>query len=289
MTYRGRFAPSPSGEMHAGSLMTAMASYLDAKSHYGKWLVRIEDIDRERSSVNAAKKIIEVLYAHGMVPDENIIWQSNRNNFYQKAFDKLLKNIYPCLCSRKEISNFLLKNPKSKQLCPRFCRNGIENESQIKSWKIKLPKVNNYSDEISFHDRFYGLVCERLSAIEDFIIKRSNGNWAYQLAVVVDDDIQNISDIVRGDDLIESTFKQIFLQEILKFDTPRYLHIPVLKNDTGQKLSKQNGAEPICLSNPIRNLTDASQKLNLQLNTYAKNSLNSFWSSAISAWARKYL
>jgi glutamyl-Q tRNA(Asp) synthetase len=285
--YVGRFAPSPTGPLHAGSLVAAVASYLDARAHDGTWLVRIEDIDEGRSVPGAAEGILQLLHALGMDSDREVVWQSRRKDLYQAAFDQLDKHAYPCGCNRREIADSRLGfAPDGAAIYPGTCRNGLAPGRGTRSLRLRVPEQG--ADVVEFVDRFAGRLRQRL-ALEsgDFVLKRADGYWAYQLAVVVDDAEQGVTDVVRGADLIDSTPRQIYLQRLLGVPTPRYLHVPVVRNAAGEKLSKQTGAvavQPGDEAAAVAALKDAARFLDLDVGPV--DSLAGFWQAAVPAWAR---
>jgi glutamyl-Q tRNA(Asp) synthetase len=283
--YIGRFAPSPTGPLHAGSLVAALASYLDARAHDGTWLVRIEDIDEGRAVPGADQQILSLLRRLGMESDREVVWQSRRKHLYQAAFDKLAAHAYPCGCNRREIADSRLGfAPDGAAIYPGTCRLGLAPGRTTRSLRLRVPEPGQ--DIIRFTDRFAGLVSQRLATESgDFVLKRADGYWAYQLAVVVDDAEQGVTDIVRGADLLDSTPRQIYLQRLLGVPTPRYLHVPVLRNADGEKLSKQTGAlalQPGDQAAAVAALLQAAHFLGLPLGP--ANSLASFWQAAIPAW-----
>jgi glutamyl-Q tRNA(Asp) synthetase len=247
--YRGRFAPSPTGPLHFGSLVAAVGSYLDARAHHGGWMVRMEDIDPPREARGAQRQIINALTDFGFDWDGEILFQSTRSAAYRDAFDQLMKTglVYPCACTRKEIADSTINTSAlaaRAMIYPGTCRNGLAPGRTARAWRIKVPNL-----DISFQDRGRGRVTQNLAnEVGDFVLQRADGLWAYQLAVVVDDAFSGITDVVRGEDLLTSTPRQIFLQRCLGLPTPRYLHLPVAVNDKGEKLSKQTGARPIAAS-----------------------------------------
>ncbi len=256
--YKGRFAPSPTGLLHFGSLCCALASYLDAKQHHGQWLVRIEDIDPPREQAGASAAILKALTLHGLLPDEPVVYQSQRSLLYLKYLDYLADNqlTYSCNCSRSRLASLgqgydghcLLHPP-----APPYA---------LRLKTLALPPVFSRVDTtVEFHDRHFGLQYENLKDSGDFIIHRKDGLFAYQLAVVVDDIEQGITHVVRGQDLLETTAKQIYLFHLLGRNPPVYGHIPLVVNPAGQKLSKQNLAQPLCLSTPGLNLWHALETL----------------------------
>jgi glutamyl-Q tRNA(Asp) synthetase len=276
--------------LHAGSLVAALASYLDARAHQGQWLIRIEDIDETRTIAGAADDIIHTLAALGMQSDETIIWQSQRQSRYEAAFIELGNRVYPCACSRKEIadSRVSLSNDGAA-IYPGTCRFGLPEGRSARAWRLRVPDAEDALDIIEFNDRWQGRVSESLSvAVGDFVLRRADGFWAYQLAVVVDDADQEITHVVRGADLLESTARQIYLQRLLHKKIPHYLHVPVLTNDRGEKLSKQTGAKALDISQPVNTLLDAAVALELDIKTEDINSVQTFFDAAVPAWARRF-
>lgn len=268
--YRGRFAPSPSGPLHFGSLVAAVGSYLDAKHHHGTWLVRMEDLDTPRCVPGAADDILRTLEAFGLRSDEPVIYQSQRALAYEEALKKLqtIDVIYPCSCTRKEIADSALHGIDG-QIYPGTCRNGIPSGREGRTWRVRTD-----DREIAFNDALQGRVTQHLeSEIGDFVVKRADGLFAYQLAVVVDDAFQGITHIVRGADLLASTPRQAYLQQLLGLSTPAYMHLPVAVNTQGEKLSKQTLALPVGKDKPADKLLDVLAFLRqeppaeLQLNT----------------------
>ena len=290
MSYIGRFAPSPTGPLHAGSLVAALASYLDARAHQGRWLIRIEDIDETRTIAGAADDIIHTLSALGMQSDEPIIWQSQRKSRYEAAFLELENKVYPCACSRKEITDSRVSlSSDGAAIYPGTCRTGLAEGRIARAWRLRVPNAGDTLDEIEFNDRWQGPVRESLSAsVGDFVLRRADGFWAYQLAVVIDDADQGITHVVRGADLLESTSRQIYLQRLLNKKTPHYLHVPVITNDRGEKLSKQTGAQALDISQPVSTLLVAAKALELDIQAEAVNSVQSFYEAAVPAWARRF-
>ena len=289
--YVGRFAPSPTGPLHAGSLVAAVASYLDARAHGGAWLVRIEDIDEDRSVPGADRAILELLQALGMQWDGEVVWQSQRKPLYQAACERLAGHIFPCGCNRREIADSRLGlAPDGSAIYPGTCRNGLAPGRSPRSLRVRVPDAGAENELIRFTDRWAGVVGQHLASESgDFVLKRADGFWAYQLAVVVDDAEQGVTDIVRGADLLDSTARQIYLQRLLGVPTPRYLHVPVVRNADGEKLSKQTGALAIRSGDEaagIAALLDAAHFLGLPP-TRADTSAG-FWQAAIPAWASRY-
>ena len=249
--YRGRFAPSPTGPLHFGSLVAAVGSYLDAKLHNGTWLVRMEDLDVPRSMPGAAEGILRTLEAFGLQSDEPVMYQSHRTSCYEEALSELqtIGAAYPRCCTRKEIADSALYGIEGP-VYPGTCRNGIPEGRNGRSWRVR---TNN--DQVSFNDMLQGHVSQQLERqIGDFVVKRADGMFAYQLAVAVDDAHQGITHIVRGADLLDSTPRQIYVQRLLGLHTPQYMHLPVAVNEAGEKLSKQTLAAPVDETHPVRTL-----------------------------------
>jgi glutamyl-Q tRNA(Asp) synthetase len=272
-----------------GSLVAAMASYLDAKAHRGLWLLRIEDLDFDRNVKGAAQEIINSLQRCGMGNDGEVTWQSQRQHLYEAAMQELAGQVYPCACSRKEIADSRLRMGEiASQIYPGICRNGIAAGKVPRAWRLRLPQTPH--ETIQFNDRFCGLQTQDITtAVGDFVLRRADGFWAYQLAVVVDDAAQGITHIVRGADLIDSTARQIYLQKILGLNTPAYLHVPVVANEDGEKLSKQTGALAFDRGdNDLLHdaLIPAAKFLDLKLDGEIA-SIAVFWEKAISAWKDK--
>jgi glutamyl-Q tRNA(Asp) synthetase len=287
MSYVGRFAPSPTGPLHAGSLRAALASFLDARAHRGRWLVRIEDLDEQRTVAGAAENIVATLAAFGMHCDGDIVWQSQRKALYQAAFEQLGNHCYACSCSRKEIADSQTGLASDgAAIYPGTCRTGLAAGRAARAWRLRVPAAGSPDELVSFEDHWQGRVSEQLAvATGDFVLKRADGFWAYQLAVVVDDALQGVTDIVRGADLLGSTARQIYLQRLLGLTTPRYLHVPVVTNAAGEKLSKQTGAAALRMEQPVAALMTAATGLGLQLTPVA--SLQEFWEQAVPAWAQR--
>jgi len=243
-TYRGRFAPSPTGPLHFGSLVAAIGSYLDAKHHHGSWLVRMEDLDTPRTVPGAADAILHTLEHLGLQWDEEVIYQSQRTAAYDLAFHQLqtLAAVYPCACSRKEIADSALHGIEG-QIYSGTCRSGVPSGREARAWRVY---TNN--NAIEFEDGLQGNTTQHLeSEIGDFVVKRADGLYAYQLAVVIDDAFQGITQVVRGADLLTSTARQIHLQNLLGLPKMQYFHLPVAINTAGEKLSKQTLAKPVDL------------------------------------------
>lgn len=261
MPYRGRFAPSPTGPLHAGSLVAALASWLDARAHGGQWLVRIEDVDGPRCPPGMDEVILGQLAALGLHADEPPVWQSHRGGLYQAALDRLIASgqAYGCACTRAEIAAAMGPRAKHGELVyPGTCRHGT-NGRPVRAWRFQV------QGHVDWQDRRLGAQSQDLETeVGDFVLKRADGLWAYQLAVVVDDAEQGITDVVRGEDLADNTPRQIALQRALGLPTPRHLHTPLVLAADGHKLSKQNGAAALDLGDPLARLREAAMRLGLQ-------------------------
>jgi glutamyl-Q tRNA(Asp) synthetase len=238
--YIGRFAPSPTGPLHMGSLIAALASWLDARAAGGRWLVRMEDLDHARCAPGAAEAILDTLARLGLHWDGEVVYQSARLESYRSALARLNAHTYWCGCSRREIADSSLGLATDGALIyPGTCR-------AAPTRAPRALRVRTSSADISFHDRVQGAQAQILERdVGDFVIYRADGLFAYQLAVVVDDAEQGITDVVRGADLLDSTARQIHLQRLLGLPTPRYVHVPVAVDAAGEKLSKQTGAQPV--------------------------------------------
>jgi glutamyl-Q tRNA(Asp) synthetase len=289
MHYIGRFAPSPTGPLHAGSLVAALASFLDARAHHGRWLIRIEDIDEARTVPGAAEDIIATLSAFGMESDGEVVWQSMRKDRYAAAFNKLGPQAYPCACSRKEIADSRVAlAPDGAAIYPGTCRNGLAPGRPPRAWRVRVPTHDDPTAIVRFNDRWQGVIEENLAdSVGDFVLKRADGFWAYQIAVVVDDADQQVTDIVRGADLLESSARQIYLQTLLGMPTPRYLHVPVVVSELGEKLSKQTGATALDKNKAVDELMLAASRLGLAFKPVS-GSLQDFWEAAVREWAQRF-
>ncbi len=307
--YRGRFAPSPTGPLHAGSMVAALASWLDARAHDGVWLIRIEDVDAPRCEAAHAGRILAQLAACGLTSDEPPWWQSQRGAAYAAALDALIAagHAYPCACSRRDVEqrNAALgrAQPRGGELVyPGTCRHGLQGRP-ARAWRFAVldalgdqdlvskhadPRAGAASsdthlianealtvaatpaepapgfDDVCWLDRRLGPQRQLVaSAVGDFVLRRADGLWAYQLAVVTDDAAQGITDVVRGEDLADNTARQVLLQRALGCPTPRYLHTPLVRGDNGEKLSKQNGALAVDANRPLAVLGAAAAVLGL--------------------------
>jgi len=246
--YCGRFAPSPTGPLHFGSLAAAVGSYLEARSHNGIWLMRMEDLDAPRTVAGAADDILHTLEACGLHWDGEVLYQSRRSAAYEQALHELQRigAVYPCACTRREIADSALHGIDGP-VYPGICRNGLLEGREGRAWRVRT----NDDHAVTFEDALQGRQVQHLeSEIGDFVVKRADGLFAYQLAVVVDDAFQRISHVVRGADLLASTPRQIHLQRLLELPIPHYMHLPVAINEAGEKLSKQTLAAPVDKGKP---------------------------------------
>lgn len=274
--YVGRFAPSPSGPLHDGSLVAAMASYLDARACHGRWLLRIEDIDTPRVVPGADRVIMQQLQALGMRWDGEPLWQSQRIKAYQQAFERLRTQgvVFGCACTRAQVG----KGPY-----PGNCRHGLPDGAKVRAWRFQVP-----AGVVSFNDRWLGPQQQDVARdVGDFIIRRADGLWAYQFVVVVDDAFQGITDIVRGADLLDSTARQIVLARALGVTYPRVMHVPLVLDDNGLKLSKQNHARPFDTGQPLATLNRAWQRLGFDALSDVHD-VDNFWGRAIQHWRQRY-
>lgn len=326
--YVGRFAPSPTGPLHAGSLVAALASWLDARAFNegrgGQWLIRIEDVDTPRCNLAAAETILAQLAACGLRPDGPPLWQSARGHRYQSVLDTLVTagRAYPCGCSRKDIeeAHVAMGHARERHAAlpyPGTCRHGLSGKA-ARSWRFAVPGSDAPADNVNtataadeatsgrtpgdtgvprvaghdvwWHDRRLGPQHQNVAeAVGDFVLRRADDLWAYQLAVVVDDSDQGITHVVRGEDLADNTARQILLQQALGLPTPRYLHTPLVCGDNGEKLSKQNGARALDLHAPVAALEQAATVLGLSpLETGQQNSVSDALARWVKAWGRTY-
>ena len=311
LPYIGRFAPSPTGPLHAGSLVAALASWLDAKAHGGQWLVRIEDIDTPRCVPGADRIILQQLAACGLLPDQPPVYQSQRSHLYQAALDQLIDQslAYPCGCSRADIQTAMghsaghsATQPErnSELIYPGTCRHGLNNKT-ARSWRFltafeasnkpinQIIRARAAPDSIAnlihWIDRRLGAQSQNVSTeVGDFVLKRADGLWAYQLAVVVDDAAQGITHIVRGEDLADNTARQILLQRALGLRQPQYLHTSLVLGANGEKLSKQNGATPFSVDQPLTALQAAGRVLGIELSHL---SVATWLAAAVLVWSAK--
>ena len=283
--YRGRFAPSPTGPLHFGSLVAAVGSYLDARAQGGEWLLRIEDIDTPRNVPGAAENIIATLAAFGFEWDGPVLWQSRRLEAYAAALAQLQAAglAYGCACSRREIADSASRPAIDGGLAyPGTCRDGLPEGRTARAWRLRVG-----GDEIAFEDRLQGRVAQQLERdVGDFVLLRADCLFAYQLAVAVDDQFQGISDIVRGADLLASTPRQIWLQRCMGWPTPRYAHLPVASNAAGEKLSKQTLAPALAVEQAAAILVGALRFLGQAVPAeLARASVAEIWAWAEAHWA----
>ncbi len=281
--YIGRFAPSPTGPLHFGSLIAAVGSYLQAKHNNGQWYVRIEDLDPPRELPGSADSILFTLEKYGLQWDGAVLYQSQREEYYQEALNSLLKNqqVYPCTCSRKMIQQ-IAQQGREGLIYPGTCRHAaIEPDKQQHAIRTRC-----HNQAITFNDALQGKISQCLETdAGDYVIRRADGYWAYQLAVTVDDAAQKISEVVRGSDLLYSTHRQIHLQQQLGYQTPQYIHLPIAVNDQGQKLSKQSRAPALPIDNPRPLLIKTLQFLNqMPPEALQEATLDEFWQWAIQHW-----
>ncbi len=280
--YRGRFAPSPTGPLHFGSLVAAIGSYLDAKAHGGVWLVRMDDLDLSRTVPGAADLILRSLESLGMAWDEPVVYQSKRSAAYEAALKVLKKRklIYPCACSRREIADSAVGGLDGP-IYSGTCRKGL-----LAGRAARADRVITDNTRIELKDVIQGKIVHSLERqVGDFVVKRADGYYAYQLAAVVDDAAQGITDVVRGADLLDSTTRQIYLQQMLGYTTPRYAHLPVAVNVLGEKLSKQTLAAPIDNRELLATLNAALAFLGQDTITDADpKKMADFWKRAIAGW-----
>jgi len=251
--YRGRFAPAPSGPLHFGSIISALGSFLQAKSRSGKWLARIEDIDKPRNQPGSTENILHTLEALGLHWDEEVLIQSQRVPVYREILEQLIECdlVYPCICTRSQTKGIPY---------PRTCRNGIYIKNKKRSLRLRTtPDITGFIDQVKggFHQQLE-------SDAGDFVLRRADGIIAYHLAVVIDDQYQGITEIVRGADLLDSTPRQIYLQKLLGYMTPAYCHLPVATNNKGMKISKQNHAPGVDRQNAANVLFKALEFLGQQ-------------------------
>lgn len=294
--YIGRFAPSPTGPLHRGSLVAALASWLDARAHHGTWLVRIEDIDTQRCDPAAADTILHQLACFGLLPDTKPVYQTHKNARYQQVLDHLLlrQRAYPCICTRAQILHALEHSGRPHQrhtalIYPGTCRpehGGLPAGALPRAWRFHLP--DHAQCRIDWKDRRQGMQSQQVDeVVGDFVLKRADGIWAYQLAVVVDDIDQGITDVVRGEDISDNTARQILLYQALNQSPPRYCHTPLVYMPNGEKLSKQHGAPAADTSKPLVELNLAAAVLGLPAseNSTVENALQQ-WTGE---WAKRYL
>ncbi len=285
--YRGRFAPSPTGPLHFGSLVAAVGSYLDARVARGEWLLRIEDVDEPRAVAGAADAIRRTLERLGFAWDGAVVFQSGRLQRYRAAFERLrlAEQVYACACTRREVADSAIDMDGAPRY-PGTCRMGVPAGRTARAWRLRAdPGL------VCFDDILQGRICQELAEeVGDFVVLRADGRFAYQLAVVVDDAEQGITHVVRGADLIDSTPRQIYLQRRLGLATPSYLHLPAAVNANGEKLSKQTRARAIDGVRPQTLLHAALAFLGQQPPAeLADADLESLWGWALGHWSRDLL
>lgn len=288
MPYIGRFAPSPSGPLHAGSVAVALASYLDAKAHQGLWLIRMEDLDTPRMVAGADKIILQQLQALGLIWDGDVLYQSTRSTAYESGFEALhrLGRVYPCGCTRREISDAVLDRlgvlPAGERPYPGTCQRGLPPGREPKSWRVRVDAGMTH-----FVDRWCGEQTQDVAKqVGDFVVRRADGLWAYQLAVVLDDHAQGVTHVVRGQDLLSSTARQRWLAQVLNLSSPTVMHIPLVTDNNGVKLSKQNGAAAVKTQDPLPVLQQAWVHLGFEPLTV--DTPSAFFTAAIDRWTHTF-
>ncbi|RMX06944.1 tRNA glutamyl-Q(34) synthetase GluQRS [Corticibacter populi] len=299
--YIGRFAPSPTGPLHLGSVVAALASWLDARAAQAQgfasqWLVRIEDVDTQRSRAEFGRYILAQLEALGLQSDAPPQWQSTRHRIYQQTLDALRQRslTYPCSCSRKDIEQAWaargMQRFRFETLAyPGTCAQRTQ-VSPVRAWRLHTAKAQAPDAIIAWEDRRRGLQQQDVaSAVGDFVLLRADGMWSYQLACVVDDALQGVTHIVRGEDLLDNTARQILLQKILHHPQPSYLHIPLALDGRGEKLSKSNGAPSIDAKQPLVVLCQAAERLGLPTSNLGPSHRPSdALQSWVHAWPQRY-
>jgi glutamyl-Q tRNA(Asp) synthetase len=276
--YVGRFAPSPTGELHQGSLFTAVASHLDARANHGRWLVRIEDLDRPREVPGAGERILATLAAFGFEWPEPVVYQSRREEAYRQALASLASRslVYHCRCSRRDLAD--------EERYPGTCRDLHLGGETPTALRLRVP-----DGPVSFIDRIHGEFRQSLAQVGgDFVLRRRDGLVAYVLAVVVDDAAQGVTDVVRGADLLDDTPRQVLLQRLLGLPTPRYAHVPLLVEADGAKLAKSRRSVPVDPQNPVAQLCQVFAQLGLEPPSgLQKGSLAGAWAWATAQWPRR--
>ncbi|MDZ7857744.1 tRNA glutamyl-Q(34) synthetase GluQRS [Sphaerotilus sp.] len=294
--YVGRFAPSPTGPLHAGSMVAALASWLDARAHGGRWLVRIEDVDTPRCMPGADAEILRQLAACGLLPDEPPVWQSRRGDLYGRALEALHAAglAYGCRCTRREIALALAaaghdRTRHGELVYPGTCRPGGARPvpwAEARAVRLLTVQADGAEVCIDWHDERLGPQQQNLTReVGDFVLRRADGLWAYQLAVVVDDAAQGVTHVVRGEDLADNTPRQVWLQRCLGLPTPRYRHTPLVRDAQGEKLSKQTGAAAIDTHAPLAVLQAAARALDLSVPVHID--VSQFLMAAVPAWANR--
>ena len=304
LRYIGRFAPSPTGYLHAGSLVAALASWLDARSHGGTWLVRMEDVDQPRCIPGAGEIILSQLAACGLYPDQPVVWQSQRTALYQQALALLQAQqwVYPCTCSRKDILTALQTLGEAparheERVYPGTCRPNsipptLNPNVKHPTWRFNTTAYvrTHQLQLVHWQDRWLGPQQQNVTeAVGDFALQRSDAYFTYQLAMVVDDAQQGVTHVVRGADLADNTARQLLLQQALNLPAPQYLHTPLVLGEDGAKLSKQNGAIALNTSDPLKLLNTAAQTLGLQTDALANTTpLHDWLHAAVLQWAARF-
>ncbi len=275
--YKGRFAPSPTGAVHFGTLLAAVGSYLQAKKNHGEWIIRMEDVDLTRKVEGADTDILHTLEAFGFEWQGEVLYQSAQNEYYEDALQQLIKQslVFPCLCTRKQLAE------SGSDIYPGNCRQRPLPEKNEHALRVIADDIN-----ITFHDAIMGEQSQHMAKqCGDFIIKRRDGLFAYQLAVVVDDAMQGISEIVRGADLLDSTPRQIYLQQRLGYNTPTYCHLPLAVDASGNKISKSEGAAKVDIKNREKQLCEVLAFLGQQPPTdLSACNIDDIWQWAINNW-----
>jgi glutamyl-Q tRNA(Asp) synthetase len=290
--YRGRFAPSPTGPLHFGSLIAALASFCDARHVGGEWLVRIEDVDEPRRRPGAESAILRALERHGFAWDDGVVRQSQRTALYESALDSLVRDglAYPCACTRQELAAAPI-GPIGERVYPGTCRNGIPPAKAgraQRAWRVRSDGPRGGT--IGYTDALLGPQSQQLVLdVGDFVVRRADGLFAYQLAVVVDDAAQGITHIVRGADLLASTPRQILLSRLLGLAQPAYLHVPIAIDGAGEKLSKQTHAPALPEDDPLAGLVAAWHFLDQLPPPRDLGTVAEFWTWAIAHWSRARL
>jgi glutamyl-Q tRNA(Asp) synthetase len=292
----GRFAPSPTGPLHAGSMVAALASWLDARAHGGRWLVRIEDVDAPRCVPGADAEILRQLATCGLVPDEPPWWQSRRGAAYAQALEALhaAGRVYGCRCTRREIAQALVAagthlGRHQERVYPGTCRPRADGTAPVPWPEARAVRLLTCAPDggpivLDWHDRRLGPQRQDITReVGDFVLRRADGLWAYQLAVVVDDAAQGVTDVVRGEDLADNTPRQILLHRLLGTAAPRHLHTPLVRAADGEKLSKQHGAPPVDLGDPAAAVREAAGRLGLAVPAHLDLGQSLGW--AVRAWA----
>ena len=280
--YVGRFAPSPTGPLHFGSLVAAVASYADARAAKGQWLLRIEDVDTARCTKAAETEILRQLMAYGFKADAEVVRQSERDELYAHAVRQLTDagSVFACTCSRRMLET-APRNDEGEAIYPGTCRNA---RHAIEGYSLRLQVADDERSLVRFVDRVCGVISQNVAVdVSDFVLRRADGLYAYQLAVVVDDALQGVTDIVRGEDLLMNTPRQIYLQRALGVATPAYLHVPLVRSVDGEKLSKQTLAAAISVDAPLETLRAAWAFLK-QADVGRADSVAAFWPLAIAQW-----